>query len=116
MRSGRSALCPAARRGLSHNGDSVNRTNRAFIPPIVHFAGGELDGLKLTGFAVWIRRDGNGQSVTFPARQFLARGGEKRNFSLLRAIESPEAERKLRDFVLQAWAAYDVPEQAGASA
>ena len=30
----------------------------------LHFAGGELDGLKLTGFAVWIRRDGNGHSVT----------------------------------------------------
>ena len=56
---------------------------------------------------VWTRRDGQGFSVTFPARQFLARGGEKRNFSLLRAIENPEAERKLRDFVLQAYAAYD---------
>ena len=41
----------------------------------LHFAGGELDGLKLTGFAVWMPRDGNGCSVTFPARQFLARNG-----------------------------------------
>lgn len=73
----------------------------------LHFAGGELDGLKLTGFAVWTRRDGQGFSVTFPARQFLARGGEKRNFSLVRAIENPEAERKLREFVLQAYSVYE---------
>ncbi|MEZ5289872.1 MAG: hypothetical protein R2745_02210 [Vicinamibacterales bacterium] len=72
----------------------------------LHFAGGELDGLKLVGFAVWTRRDGQGYSVTFPTRQFMARGGEKRNFSLVRAIENPEAERKLRDFILQAHAAY----------
>ncbi|MEZ5319711.1 MAG: hypothetical protein R2752_20085 [Vicinamibacterales bacterium] len=32
----------------------------------VHFAGGELDGLKLIGFAVWLRRDGNGRNVTSP--------------------------------------------------
>ena len=36
----------------------------------LHFAGGELDGLKLIGFAVWARRDGGGKNVTFPARQF----------------------------------------------
>ena len=94
--------------------DSAPAGKRADVE--LHFAGGELDGLKLTGFAVWTRRDGQGFSVTFPARQFLARGGEKRNFSLLRAIENPEAERKLRDFVLQAWAAYHVPEKASASA
>lgn len=81
----------------------------------LHFAGGELDGLKLTGFSVWQRRDGTGYSVTFPARQFLARGGEKRNFSLLRAIENPESERKLRDYVLQAFAAYDQPEHPAAA-
>ncbi len=33
----------------------------------IHFAGGDLDGLKLIGFAVWARRDGHGQNVTFPA-------------------------------------------------
>ncbi len=73
----------------------------------LHFAGGELDGLKLIGFAVWTRRDGQGYSVTFPTRQFMARGGEKRNFSLVRAIENPEAERSLRDLILQAYAAYE---------
>ena len=32
----------------------------------IHFIGGELAGLKLVGFAIWERRDGNGRSVTFP--------------------------------------------------
>ncbi len=31
----------------------------------LHFTGGELDGLKLIGFAVWARRDGHGENVTF---------------------------------------------------
>ena len=35
----------------------------------IHFIGGELAGLKLVGFAVWERRDGNGRSVTFPSRR-----------------------------------------------
>ena len=45
----------------------------------LHFTGGELDGLKLIGFAVWQRRDGVGRNVTFPARQFTVHG-EKRSF------------------------------------
>lgn len=81
----------------------------------LHFAGGELDGLKLIGFAVWTRRDGQGHSVTFPTRQFMARGGEKRNFSLVRAIEDPETERRLRDFILQAHGAY-VPAESATNA
>ena len=32
----------------------------------IHFIAGELAGLKLVGFAIWERRDGNGRSVTFP--------------------------------------------------
>ena len=34
------------------------------------------------------RRDGNGQNVTFPARQYTV-DGERRSFTLLRAIEEP---------------------------
>jgi prophage regulatory protein len=40
----------------------------------VHFLEGELAGLKLIGFGVWARRDGRGQNVTFPARQFTVVG------------------------------------------
>ena len=72
----------------------------------LHFTGGELDGLKLIGFAVWTRRDGNGQNVTFPARQFTVHG-ERRSFSLLRAVENPNAQDRVRDLVLQAYIAHE---------
>lgn len=81
----------------------------------LHFAGGELDGLKLIGFAVWVRRDGNGQHVTFPARPFVVHG-ERRSFSLIRAINNPSAQDRLRDLVLEAYVAETAaaPEQAHA--
>jgi hypothetical protein len=31
----------------------------------IHVIGGELEGLKLVGFAIWQRREGSGRSVTF---------------------------------------------------
>lgn len=74
----------------------------------LHFEGGDLDGLKLIGFAVWTRRDGNGRNVTFPARQFTVHG-ERRSFSLLRAIDDPNSQDRLRERVL---AAYSEQEQA----
>ena len=67
----------------------------------IQFAGADLDGLKLIGFAVWARRDGRGQNVTFPARQFTT-SGQRRRFLLLRATSDPAAQDRLRDFVLQA--------------
>jgi hypothetical protein len=70
----------------------------------LHFSGGELDGLKLIGFAVWRRRDGVGQNVTFPARQFTVHG-EKRSFALLRAIGDPSVQDRVRELVLQAYVA-----------
>lgn len=73
----------------------------------VHFTGGELDGLKLIGFAVWLRRDGNGRNVTFPARQFTVHG-ERRSFALLRPVVDPNAQGRIRDAVLRA---YDEMEQ-----
>jgi hypothetical protein len=69
----------------------------------LHFIGGELDGLKLLGFAVWQQRNGTGRNVTFPARPFFV-SGEKRNFALLRAIEDRSAEDRVRQLVLQAYA------------
>jgi hypothetical protein len=71
----------------------------------LHFSGGELDGLKLIGFAIWARRDGTGQNVTFPARQFTAHG-QRRSFSLLRAIDDPTAQERVRELVLQAYRAH----------
>jgi hypothetical protein len=71
----------------------------------LHFTGGELDGLKLIGFAVWQRRSGEGQNVTFPARQFTVHG-EKRSFALLRAVGDPSVQDRVRELVLQAYAEY----------
>jgi hypothetical protein len=69
----------------------------------IHFRDGDLAGLKLVGFAVWERRDGSGRNVTFPARQFIVHG-DKRNFSLLRAIDDPNAQDRIRRLVLDAYA------------
>lgn len=68
----------------------------------IHFIDGELAGLKLVGFSIWERRDGNGLSVTFPARQFFFHG-DKRNFALLRGIRNPNAQDRARDLVLRAY-------------
>ena len=70
----------------------------------VHFLEGELAGLKLIGFGVWARRDGRGQNVTFPARPFTV-VGERKNFSLLRAIDDPRAQDRIRRLILEAYAA-----------
>ena len=51
----------------------------------LHFTDGELDGLKLIGFAIWERRGGGGRNVTFPARQYAV-NGDRRSFALLRPI------------------------------
>ena len=68
----------------------------------IHFIGGELEGLKLVGFAIWRRREGPGCSVTFPARQFIVHG-DRRNFALLRAITDPAAQNGVRELLLRAY-------------
>ena len=80
----------------------------------LHFEGGELGGLKLIGFAIWKRRDGNGLSVTFPARQFTFHG-ERRDFALLRAIEDPTAQNRIRSWVLRAYAEAEAASAEGAA-
>ena len=72
----------------------------------LHFTDGELEGLKLIGFAVWERRTGRGRSVTFPARQWVV-DGEGREFALLRPIADSKAHRRLGDLVLKAFEEYD---------
>jgi hypothetical protein len=70
----------------------------------LHFIEGVLDGLKLIGFAIWERRDGNGgHNVTFPARQYAV-NGERRSVALLRPIADVNAQNRVRDLVLQAYA------------
>lgn len=68
----------------------------------IHFTAGELAGLKLVGFAIWERRDGSGRSVSFPSRQFIVHG-DRKNFSLLRAIDDPNAQNHIRRLLLHAY-------------
>ena len=68
----------------------------------LHFIDGELDGLKLIGFAIWERRGGNGRNVTFPARQYQV-NGERRSFALLRPVADTAGQDRVRELVLQAY-------------
>src|SRR2546423_11575364 len=72
----------------------------------LHFAEGELQGLKLIGFAIWERRGGNGRNVTFPARSYAV-NGERRTFALLRPIVDSTAQEKLRQQILDALAEFE---------
>jgi hypothetical protein len=70
----------------------------------IHFLEGELTGLRLIGFGVWQRRNGNGMNITFPARTYSV-NGERRSFALLRPIldASGDGQNALRDKILAAW-------------
>ena len=70
------------------------------------FTGGDLDGLKLIGFAIWQRRGQASRNVTFPARQYSV-NGERRSFALLRPVTDPNAQDRLRDQILEAYAALE---------
>ena len=72
----------------------------------LHFTDGELEGLKLIGFAIWERRSGGGRNVTFPARTYAV-NGERRSFALLRPIADATAQDRIRELVLDAYAAYE---------
>jgi hypothetical protein len=72
----------------------------------LHFSEGTLEGLKLIGFGVWERKNGNGRNVTFPARQYSV-NGERRSFALLRPVVDAAAQDRVREFILQAYAEYE---------
>lgn len=72
----------------------------------LHFASGPLDGLKLIGFGIWERRNNGGRNVTFPARQYSV-NGERRSFALLRPIVDAAAQERIRDLLLEAYAAHE---------
>ena len=72
----------------------------------LHFDAGELEGLKLIGFAIWERRTGNGRNVTFPARQYSV-NGERRSFALLRPIVDVMAQDHVRQLILDAYMEYE---------
>jgi len=84
----------------------------------LHFTGGDLDGLKLIGFAIWERRVGGGRNVTFPARSYSV-NGERRSFALLRPTASEagtNGQDRVRELVLAAYAEYENRDVAGIAA
>ncbi len=74
------------------------------------FAEGPLAGLKLIGFGIWERRIGNGRNVTFPARQYSV-NGERRSFALLRPSADMTSQDRVRELVLEAYAAHEIAER-----
>ena len=80
----------------------------------LHFTDGELDSLKLVGFAVWERRGGTGRNVTFPGRQYAV-NGERRSFALLRPIVDTSAQNRVRELVLEAYSEYEERAEQAAS-
>ena len=76
----------------------------------IHFNGGPFEGLKLIGFAIWERRSGNGRNVTFPSRQYSV-NGERRSYALLRPTVDSTGQDRVRDLVLEAYAAYEAEHQ-----
>jgi hypothetical protein len=68
----------------------------------IHFVGGELDGLTLVGFALWVDSAGTGENVTFSSRQFNM-SGHSRTFSLRRWIAKREAQERMADVVVRAY-------------
>jgi hypothetical protein len=68
----------------------------------LHFGDGDLQGLKLLGFAIWERRSGQGRNVSFPARGYVV-NGERRSFPLLRPITDVHAQDRIRDLILHAF-------------
>lgn len=87
---------------LNDKGNPVGKLADAEI----HFAEGALEGLKLLGFGVWERRNGPGRNVTFPARPYST-AGEKRSFTLLRAVGDLGPQERLRDTILEAFVEFE---------
>ena len=68
------------------------------------FHEGPMAGLKLVGFTVWKRRNGDSQNVTFPARTYT-KDGEKRQYQLLRRT-GDHSDIAVKDLILAAYTAH----------
>lgn len=68
---------------------------------------GPFSGLKLRGFGVWERRNGQGRNVTLPARQYVA-DGQRRTFTLLCAANGGHgAEDAIKQCILDAYERFE---------
>jgi hypothetical protein len=64
---------------------------------------------------MWEHKSGNGRNVTFPARQYSV-NGERRSFALLRPMVDATGQNRIRDLVLEAYAAYEAEQAETATA
>lgn len=79
----------------------------------LHFDSGPLAGMRLIGFSLWAPRSANASRlVTFPARTYSV-NGERRSFALLRPITDAEAQDRIRDLILEAFAAFEAARALG---
>ena len=63
---------------------------------------GDLEGMKLVGFSLWRRADGD-VLVTVPARAF-GMGSDRRYFDLLRSVDgNGKAVKAVKDRIIQAY-------------
>jgi hypothetical protein len=70
------------------------------------FEEGVLNGLRLTGFAIWQSRRGNSRTVTVPARTYFVHG-ERRTYALLRAVSDEGSTEPVRKLILDAYAEFE---------
>jgi hypothetical protein len=70
------------------------------------FEDGVLNGLRLTGFAIWQSRRGHSRTVTVPARTYFVHG-ERRTYALLRAVSDEGSTEPVRKLILDAYAEFE---------
>jgi len=69
---------------------------------LVFEEGTPLSGMKLVGFSLWRRADGE-VFVTFPSRAFGA-GQDRRFFDYLRAVDGgPSEVRRVKEWIVEAY-------------
>ena len=79
--------------------DKVNGPERLVCDAEILFDEDPLTGMKLVGFSLWRRTDGD-VYVTFPSRAFGA-GTERKYFDYLRSAEGLSAEvKRVKDWIL----------------
>ncbi len=59
-------------------------------------------GLRISGLTLWNGKNGTGQYVTFPAREY-EKNGKKEYFDYIRGIDGLEAVKRLKAEIVNAW-------------
>jgi hypothetical protein len=59
-------------------------------------------GFYVTGLTLWKGKNGDGQYVTFPAREYQ-KNGKTEYFDYIRGIDGIEAVKKLKAEIVNAW-------------